>query len=286
MAFQVVTRVIKWELSRPGVRWCRPKVQRRSKRVVMVRLNEEAKWVVRLYSALLSLTLLHETTFTRPFVSFQLSRPSLVIRFDGCLGGAGVIWYGGDAATALSLDPFTRGLPALGGVAVDLRSLGFGEDSSFQNVSEFISLLIGVVGAVVMGWDVSSVFFIGDSQTALTWAREGRFRSSNVRQAASAMTMIGATRNFNVRGVHHVPKEDNHACDILSRRGHSEAWDSLVQRMVGQTGDVVLGDLREAQLPGVDTLLSLCVPRVGGCDESDFATHWRSVWSWVTSLFL
>ena len=65
----------------------------------------------------------------------------------------------------------------------------------------------------------SSVFFIGDSQTALTWAREGRFRSSNVRQAAAAMTMIGATRKFNVQGVHHVPKEDNHACDILSRRG-------------------------------------------------------------------
>lgn len=178
-----------------------------------------------------------------------------------------MIWYGGDATTALSLDPFTRGLPALGGVAVDLRSLGF-----------------SVAGAIVMGWDVSSVFFIGDSQTALTWAREGRFRSSNVRQAASAMTMIGATRNFNVRGVHHVPKEDNHACDILSRRGYSESWDSLVQRMVGQTGDVVLGDLREVQLPGVDTLLSLCDPRVGVCDESDFATHWRSVWSWVTSL--
>ena len=81
-----------------------------------------------------------------------------------------------------------------------------------------------------MGWDVSSVFFIGDSQTALTWAREGRFRSSNVRHAATAMTMIGATRNFNVRGVHHVPKEDNQACDILSRRGHQESSGSLVQK--------------------------------------------------------
>ena len=121
-------RPFRYVLYRQIPRWCRHKVTRRNKRVVMVRLTEEAKWVVRLYSALLSLTLLHETTFTRPFVSFQLSRPSLVIRFDGCLGGAGVIWYGGDAATALSLDPLTRGLPALGGVAVDLRSLGFGED--------------------------------------------------------------------------------------------------------------------------------------------------------------
>ena len=151
-------------------------------------------------------------------------------------------------------------------------------------MSEFISLLIGVVGAIAMGCDISSVVFIGDSQTALTWAREGRFRSNNVRQAAAAMTIVGATRNFNVQGVHHVPKEDNHACDILSRRGQSESWDSLVQRMVDQTGDVVLGDLQEIQVPGIDTLLSLCDPRVGGCDESDFATHWRSVWTWVMSL--
>ena len=250
----------------------------------MVRLTDEAKWVVRLYSALLALTLLHETKFTRPFVSFRVSIPSLVIRFDGCLGGSGVIWYGGEAAVALSLNPLTLGLTALGGVAVDLRSLGFGEDSSFQNVSEFISLLIGVVGAVVMGWDISSVCFIGDSATALTWAREGRFRSSNVRQAAAAMTVISATRNFNVQGAHHVPKEDNQACDILSRRGHSESWSSLVKRMVSQTGDVGLGDLEEVQVPGIDTLLSLCDPR-GGCGgESNFAEHWRSVWTWVTSL--
>jgi hypothetical protein len=54
--------------------------------------------------------------------------------------------------------------------------------------------------------------------------------------------------------------------------------------MVGQTGDVVLGDLVEIQVPGIDTLLSLCDQREGGCDESDFETHWRSVWTWVMSL--
>ena len=113
----------------------------------------------------------------------------------------------------------------------------------FQKVSEFISLLIGVVRAIAMGWDISSVLFIRDSQTALTWAREGRFRSSNVRQATAAKTMTGVTRSFNLRRIHHVPKEDNQACDILSRSGYSESWGSLVLRMVAQTGDVGLGDL-------------------------------------------
>ena len=112
-------------------------------RVFTVRLSEEAKGVVRMYSALLAITLLHERTFTRPFASLQVAQPSLVIMFDGCLGGSGVIWYGGQSATALFQDARTRGLAALGGAAVDLRSLGFGDDSSFQYVSEFISLLIG-----------------------------------------------------------------------------------------------------------------------------------------------
>ena len=37
----------------------------------------------------------------------------------------------------LSLNPLTRGLTALGGVAVDLRSLGFGEDLSFCRKTGF-----------------------------------------------------------------------------------------------------------------------------------------------------
>ena len=61
-------------------------------------------------------------------------------------------------------------------------------------MSESISLLMGGGGAIAMGWDISSVLFVGDSQTALTWAREGRFRSSNVRNSAVAMTMIGPPR--------------------------------------------------------------------------------------------
>ena len=105
-----------------------------------------------------------------------------------------------------------------------------------------------------------------------------------MRHAATAMTMLGVTRNFNVLGVHHVPKEDNQACDILSRSGHQESWCSLVQRIVVQTGEVGLGSLEEVQLPGLDTLLSLCDPRLDVCDENGFAEHWRNIWTWVMSL--
>lgn len=261
--------------------WAR---QWRGRQCKRVHLSADAKRVLRLYSALLALTLLHETSFTRPFTSFQVSTQSLVIKFDGCLRGSGVIWYGGEAALALQRDPFARGLPALGGAAVDLRALRFGEDSSFQNVSEFVSLLLGVVGAIAMGWDISSVFFIGDSKTALTWAREGRFRSSNVVNAATALTLIAATRDFNVQGVRHVPKEDNEACDTLSRRGEGESWTSLTGRMVSQTGDYSFKELKEVQIPGTDTLLGLCDPGLSWLSDEAFAGHWRRAWTWVMSL--
>lgn len=255
-----------------------------SKRVFHIRLSDDAKRIVRLYSALLALTLLHETQFTRPFASFRVSAPSLVIKFDGCLSGSGVIWYGGMSALALQHDPLTRGLSALGGAAVDLRSLGFGEDSSFQNVSEFISLLLGVVGAIAMGWDISSVYFIGDSKAALTWAKEGRFRSNNVVNAATAMAMIGATRTFNVYGVQHVPKENNRACDTLSRRGHMEPWLPLVKKMTIRSEDVSYNNLEEVLIPALDSLLGMCDPRLSWACENEFVEHWKGMLDWVKSL--
>ena len=98
------------------------------------------------------------------------------------------------------------------------------------------------------------------------------------------MTILGGTKNFNVRGAHHVPKEDNQVCDILSRRVQGETWSSLVGRIVSQTGDVGLGDLHEVQVPGIDTLLEHCNPRLWVRDENDFAKHRRKVWAWVMSL--
>ena len=97
------------------------------------------------------------------------------------------------------------------------------------------------------------------------------------------MTIIGGTKNFNVRGAHHVPKEDNQVCDILSRSVQGETWSSLVGRIVSQTVDVGLVDLHEDPVSGIDTLLELCDPRLWGCHENAFVEHWRRALSWVVS---
>ena len=52
--------------------------------------------------------------------------------------------------------------------SVDLTLVGFGTDSSFQNLSEYIGAILAVIGQVVLGVMGSSIALRGDSVTALT----------------------------------------------------------------------------------------------------------------------
>jgi hypothetical protein len=60
-----------------------------------------------------------------------------VVEFDASLTRAGILWYRRQEDGAEV---------ALGGGAVDLRGLGFGADSSFQNTAEYVGCILGVVG--------------------------------------------------------------------------------------------------------------------------------------------
>ena len=104
--------------------------------------------------------------------SFWPEEADYVIEFDGSLTGAGILWYArnGDGVEVL-----------LGGAAVDLSPLGFGDDSTYQNTCEFITLVLGIRGLSALGLTDPekpvSVMLRGDSVTALTWAHTERFRS-------------------------------------------------------------------------------------------------------------
>lgn len=62
------------------------------------------------------------------------------------------------------------GTAVVGVGAVDLTLLGFGVDSSFQNLSEYIGAILAVIGQVVLGLSRTSIALRSDSVTALTWA--------------------------------------------------------------------------------------------------------------------
>jgi hypothetical protein len=104
-------------------------------------IPEEAKIAIKSWQAMLCLVRYDETTFTRTLDSFAPSAPSVIAEFDSSLSGAGVIWH-----------QTSNGAEVAAGVcAVSLAFLGFKDDSSYQNLCEFIGAIIAVIGHVVLG---------------------------------------------------------------------------------------------------------------------------------------
>jgi hypothetical protein len=117
------------------------------------------------------------TTFKRTLDSFAPSAPSVIAEFDSSLSGAGVIWY-----------VTSNGAEVAAGVcAVSLAFLGFKDDSSNQNLCEFIGAIIAVIGHVVLGNRGRTLALRGDSVTALTWAITGEHRDQRRDDMDSAM---------------------------------------------------------------------------------------------------
>lgn len=145
--------------------------------------------------------------------SFALTARLSIVEFDTSLSGAGLIWS--DRSTGAEV--------VVGVSAVDLMRLGFGVDSSFQNLSEYIGAILAVIGEVVLGLSGSSIALRGDSVTALTWAITERPRGVIVTNAAMVWTLLCIATDINVKEITHIPGEENERCDRLSRRGCSPA---------------------------------------------------------------
>ena len=238
-----------------------------------VRLHPRVRTVVRLYQALLALTVVKEECFTRSIQSFIRRAPTLTIQFDGSLSGVGVTWF-----TRSS----TGHEAVLGGVAISLRCLGFGTDTSNQNSAEFIGVVIGVVGALERGWDTTAIHLRGDSKTALTWAEEGRFRSDRVLNAATLLSIIGSVHEVHIVGTELIKSEENWLCDGQSRWNGTEQWRSLMRR-VGRN-DGCLREMEEVNVGRVEEVLDLCDPKRFWDNEEEFGSYWRRVYDFVQQL--
>jgi len=237
--------------------------------------------VVRLYQALLTLTLTTEGQFTRCFDSFRHSPGTLRITFDGSLLGAGIMWH--------YIRNGTQSL--LGCAALSLRSLRLGGNPAYQNVCEYVTILLGLMIAVIMDWDTSAVEIIGDSKTALTWTQSGRFRSDNVINPATVCAALCATHVINIVDAQHIEAEHNKVTDTMSRRKVGETWEALMKRMQKRAPDeyneigVTPGQIpKEVQLQCLEVVLRMCDPRREFSGEKEFAEYWREVYSFVKTL--
>lgn len=106
---------------------------------------------------MLSLVRHNERQFTRHLEFFTLTAPTIVAEFDASLNGLGIVSY-----------KKTNGAEVCVGVcAVSTAFLGFQDNSSFQNLSEFIGAIVAIAGIVRLGYRDCSLKLRGDSITAL-----------------------------------------------------------------------------------------------------------------------
>ena len=78
----------------------------------------------------------------------------------------------------------------LGGSAVDLRFLELQEDSSSQNLSEFLGITLGTIGLVNLRFSNTDSEIRGDSISALTWTETERYRGERIINASMIFTSL------------------------------------------------------------------------------------------------
>ena len=202
-----------------------------------------------------------EVQFTRRLESFSLPVSTIVAEFDSSLSGAGLLWY-----------DRSEGTEVLRGVcAVNLTFLEFGDDSSYQNLAEFLGAILAVVGYIQLGHRGLSLALRGDSVTALTWAITERTRGCNVTNASMVWTLLCVAAEVDVTEMTHIAGKDNYRCDALSRL--VETGQSVKEQAaeMGMTGAQIIDAQGD---PNIMALLKQCDPRSILNSDDEFLEFW------------
>jgi len=231
--------------------------------------HPEAVRAIRFCRVMLCAGALDEERFARSFQSFMPKTTEYVVEFDGCLTGVGMLVYQrrGDGSEVLK-----------GGGAMDLGPLGFGTDSSYQNVGEFFGptlapVVLRALGLVEAGRPCV-IHLRGDSVTGLRWAETRRFKGTNVSNAAVVFTALVVEGVVEVAGTTHIPAGENTRADGLSRA-----------RTLGQLGLAGLPFVDLNQNATALEIRRLCDPALSVDSDESFVAHWRQSNDVALSLF-
>jgi len=194
----------------------------------------------------------------------------LIAVFDASLKGIGVLWYAACADGSRRL---------IAGAALDIQSLCFGSDASFQNTAEYIAATCAVRGAKMLrdegllidGKPPAGLCLHGDSLTALNWARKGRVKGELAINASIVAVMQSATADMPLLGDEHLPAVLNPHSDLTSRQADS----GLTLAQLIEQSDHMRG-MRVLDL-GMEDILPLCDPRKALETEDDFGSFWAAV---------
>ena len=102
---------------------------------------------------------------------------------------------------------------SFGGLCRVFRVPGIRVDSSNQNLAEYMSAILAVVGQVMLGHSGRSLALRGDNITALTWAISERPRGEIMTNASIVWTLLCVATNIDVKEITHIPGVENGRCD-------------------------------------------------------------------------
>lgn len=193
---------------------------------------------------------LRPDVMNRPLASFVLKPSRIFMVTDAALQGGGAVFYNKLALTTYT-EQVTLGF--LGGVAVSLSSLCFGEDSSYQNCAEFITKVVGLLGLAKLGVRDQTLHVIGDDMSALSWARKGRTRSALARNAVLVFVTVALELGLTIDGTDHLRGESNVVCDGLSRGKSASQVGLPVRLMLELEGTPILRQLLLLCDPATDS---------------------------------
>lgn len=228
-------------------------------------LSAEARITVQCWRALLCIIPYDEIQLTRTISSFKLTPATVVAEFDASLAGIGIVWFDVQEGTEI----------AMGVCALSTEALAFKDDSSYQNLSEFIAAIVAVLGFIRLGYTGKNLLLRGDSITALQWAINERTKGSIVTRAAIVWTVLCIAADVHVTDVTHIAGVDNKICDQLSRR-----CATTKKSVREEAKDLGLGCAKVLAFDSdstVSDLIQLCDPRESFDTDASFSTFWGEV---------
>jgi hypothetical protein len=125
----------------------------------------------------------------------------------------------------------------LGASTINLNSLGFMEESKYQNY--YYVAVIRVIGAIYLIPNLKHVAFRGDSISALTWLQSGRIKSDIANNVSTMFINLCIKYHLEVTSVSHIPGVANQSADLLSRQGNIRDIRAIDPRITSNTKIII-----------------------------------------------
>jgi hypothetical protein len=202
-----------------------------TKRNAKKHLSSEAILVIWVWRAFLMLIAIHPEKYARPILSFKARPTTFYVEFDASLEGLGVV------ISTITNQVWTTYRV----ISIDTPYLLDG-NSSYQNTMEFTAMVFAVCVIRSLGHSDMGVDFIGDSNSALSWAKYERFRRGNSVPAALLFMRVVGSSFLKVNHVTHVAGVNNTVCDKLSRHRLPEELGFASEHVISQE-DIVWMDM-------------------------------------------